>query len=52
MLIAALVSLFATDWALALVGVALFPSLLLLNVVYSAADGASAWPTPSSCGPR
>ncbi|HEX7744655.1 MAG TPA: ABC transporter ATP-binding protein [Micromonosporaceae bacterium] len=35
MLVAAVGSLFATDWVLALVGVALFPSLFALNVVYS-----------------
>lgn len=35
MLIAALVSLFATDWVLALVGATLFPSLFGLNLVYS-----------------
>ncbi len=35
MLVAAIASLFATDWVLALVGVALFPSLFALNVVYS-----------------
>ncbi|GAA0803800.1 multidrug ABC transporter ATP-binding protein [Spirilliplanes yamanashiensis] len=35
MLVAAVGSLFATDWVLALVGVALFPSLFTLNVVYS-----------------
>ncbi|MFI5492089.1 ABC transporter ATP-binding protein [Actinoplanes sp. NPDC051859] len=32
---AAMVSLFLTDWVLALIGVALFPSLFLLNLVYS-----------------
>jgi ATP-binding cassette, subfamily B, bacterial len=35
MLVAAVASLFATDWVLALIGVALFPSLFVLNVVYS-----------------
>jgi ATP-binding cassette subfamily B protein len=35
MLVAAVVSLFATDWVMALVGVAIFPSLLVLNVAYS-----------------
>ncbi|MFC5000045.1 ABC transporter ATP-binding protein [Dactylosporangium cerinum] len=35
MLVAAIVSLFATDWALALVGVAIFPTLLGVNVAYS-----------------
>jgi ATP-binding cassette, subfamily B, bacterial len=35
MLIAALGSLFFTDWVLALVGVGIFLALLLLNVVYS-----------------
>ncbi|BCJ45474.1 multidrug ABC transporter ATP-binding protein [Actinoplanes ianthinogenes] len=35
MLIAALISLFATDWVLALVGATLFPSLFGLNLVYS-----------------
>jgi ABC-type multidrug transport system fused ATPase/permease subunit len=35
MLIGAVGSLFATDWVLALVGVALFPLLFGLNVVYS-----------------
>ncbi|MEV0212441.1 ABC transporter ATP-binding protein [Micromonospora sp. ALFpr18c] len=35
MLIGAIVSLFATDWALALVGLAVFPALFALNVVYS-----------------
>jgi ATP-binding cassette subfamily B protein len=35
MLLAAFVSLFATDWVLALVGVLIFPSLFGLNVVYS-----------------
>jgi ATP-binding cassette subfamily B protein len=35
MLVAAIVSLFATDWAMALVGVAVFPSLLGVNVAYS-----------------
>ncbi|GAA4600030.1 ABC transporter ATP-binding protein [Actinoplanes octamycinicus] len=35
MLIAALISLFATDWVLGLVGATLFPSLFLLNLVYS-----------------
>ncbi|MEV0560274.1 ABC transporter ATP-binding protein [Dactylosporangium sp. NPDC050588] len=35
MLVAAIVSLFATDWAMALVGVAIFPTLLGVNVAYS-----------------
>ena len=35
MIVAAVVSLFLTDWVLALVGVALFPALFGLNVVYS-----------------
>ncbi len=35
MLVAAIASLFVTDWVLALVGVALFPALFGLNVVYS-----------------
>ncbi|GAB2950721.1 ABC transporter ATP-binding protein [Micromonospora polyrhachis] len=35
MLAAAIGSLFATDWALALVGLAIFPALFTLNVVYS-----------------
>jgi ATP-binding cassette subfamily B protein len=35
MIIGALIALFLTDWVLALVGVALFPLLFGLNVVYS-----------------
>ncbi|AGZ40338.1 Lipid A export ATP-binding/permease protein msbA [Actinoplanes friuliensis DSM 7358] len=35
MIAAAIVSLFFTDWVLALVGVCLFPALFLLNLVYS-----------------
>ncbi|UWZ40646.1 ABC transporter ATP-binding protein [Dactylosporangium roseum] len=35
MLVAAVVSLFVTDWAMALVGVAIFPTLLGVNVAYS-----------------
>jgi ATP-binding cassette subfamily B protein len=35
MLVAAIVSLFLTDWAMALVGVAVFPALLGVNVAYS-----------------
>jgi ABC-type multidrug transport system fused ATPase/permease subunit len=35
MLVAAVISLFVTDWAMALVGVAIFPALLLVNVAYS-----------------
>jgi ATP-binding cassette subfamily B protein len=35
MLLAAIVSLFVTDWVLALIGVTLFPSLFGLNVIYS-----------------
>lgn len=35
MLVAAIGSLFATDWVLALVGVTVFPLLFALNVVYS-----------------
>jgi ABC-type multidrug transport system fused ATPase/permease subunit len=35
MIFAALVALFATDWVLALVGVALFPALFGLNLLYS-----------------
>lgn len=35
MLVAAIGSLFATDWVLALVGLAVFPVLFALNVVYS-----------------
>jgi ABC-type multidrug transport system fused ATPase/permease subunit len=35
MLFAALGTLFATDWVLGLIGLALFPSLALINVVYS-----------------
>jgi len=35
MILAALISLFFTDWVLALVGVTLFPALFLLNVIYS-----------------
>jgi ATP-binding cassette subfamily B protein len=35
MLFVAVASLFVTDWAMALVGAAIFPALLLLNIVYS-----------------
>lgn len=35
MMVGAVGALFATDWALALVGVALFPTLFSLNVAYS-----------------
>jgi len=35
MLVVAVASLFVTDWAMALVGVAIFPALLLLNIAYS-----------------
>ncbi|MFU8854567.1 ABC transporter ATP-binding protein [Micromonospora sp. SL1-18] len=35
MLVGAVVTLFLTDWALALVGLAVFPGLFALNVVYS-----------------
>ncbi|MFY1637561.1 ABC transporter ATP-binding protein [Solwaraspora sp. WMMB335] len=35
MLVAAIGALFATDWVLALVGLAVFPALFVLNVVYS-----------------
>ncbi|MGC4895933.1 ABC transporter ATP-binding protein [Micromonospora sp. DT31] len=35
MLLGAVASLFLTDWALALVGLAVFPALFALNVVYS-----------------
>ncbi|WP_433377597.1 ABC transporter ATP-binding protein [Actinoplanes sp. CA-142083] len=35
MVLAAVISLFVTDWVLALVGVTLFPALFGLNVVYS-----------------
>ena len=35
MLVAAVAALFATDWVLALVGCAVFPALLGVNVVYS-----------------
>jgi ABC-type multidrug transport system fused ATPase/permease subunit len=35
MLVGAVASLFATDWALALVGLTVFPALFALNVVYS-----------------
>src|SRR5690242_19899745 len=35
MIVGALIALFLTDWVLALVGVALFPLLFGLNVVYS-----------------
>jgi ATP-binding cassette subfamily B protein len=35
MLLGAFVSLFATDWVLALVGATIFPALFALNVVYS-----------------
>ncbi|GAA2609614.1 ABC transporter ATP-binding protein [Dactylosporangium fulvum] len=35
MLVAAVVSLFVTDWVMALVGVAIFPTLLGVNVAYS-----------------
>ena len=35
MLVAAIVSLFLTDWAMALVGVAIFPALLGVNIAYS-----------------
>jgi ATP-binding cassette subfamily B protein len=35
MIVAAVVSLFFTDWVLALVGCTLFPALFLLNVLYS-----------------
>ncbi|WP_050565587.1 ABC transporter ATP-binding protein [Salinispora fenicalii] len=35
MLIGAVASLFVTDWALALVGLGVFPALFALNVVYS-----------------
>jgi ABC-type multidrug transport system fused ATPase/permease subunit len=35
MLVAAMAAMFATDWVLALVGVAIFPALFALNVFYS-----------------
>ncbi|WBB80049.1 ABC transporter ATP-binding protein [Micromonospora sp. WMMD882] len=35
MVVGAVAALFATDWALALVGLAVFPALFTLNVVYS-----------------
>jgi ABC-type multidrug transport system fused ATPase/permease subunit len=35
MLVAAMAALFATDWALAMVGLAIFPALFALNVFYS-----------------
>ncbi|WSA83481.1 ABC transporter ATP-binding protein/permease [Micromonospora sp. NBC_01796] len=35
MLVAAIGSLFATDWVLAMVGMAIFPALFALNVIYS-----------------
>ncbi|HIV58086.1 MAG TPA: ABC transporter ATP-binding protein/permease [Candidatus Stackebrandtia faecavium] len=35
MLVVAIVAMFVTDWALALVGVAVFPALFLLNVMYA-----------------
>lgn len=35
MLVVAMASLFATDWVLALVGLAIFPALFLINVIYS-----------------
>jgi ABC-type multidrug transport system fused ATPase/permease subunit len=35
MLLGALVALFATDWVLGLIGLALFPSLALINIFYS-----------------
>ncbi|WP_199486135.1 ABC transporter ATP-binding protein [Micromonospora haikouensis] len=35
MLVGAIASLFVTDWALALVGLAVFPALFALNVIYS-----------------
>ncbi|GIE96925.1 ABC transporter ATP-binding protein [Paractinoplanes rishiriensis] len=35
MIVAAVAALFATDWVLALVGVALFPTLFGINVLYS-----------------
>lgn len=35
MLVGAVISLFVTDWALALVGLGVFPALFALNVVYS-----------------
>jgi ABC-type multidrug transport system fused ATPase/permease subunit len=35
MLVGAVASLFVTDWVLAMVGLAIFPALLMLNVAYS-----------------
>ncbi|MFC7532748.1 ABC transporter ATP-binding protein [Actinoplanes sp. GCM10030250] len=35
MIVAAVISLFVTDWVLAMVGVALFPALFALNLAYS-----------------
>src|SRR5258706_2476679 len=35
MLVAAIIALFVIDWSFALVGLAIFPSLFALNVVYS-----------------
>ncbi len=35
MLVAAIASLFVIDWAFALVGLAVFPALFVLNVIYS-----------------
>lgn len=51
MLVGAVGSLFATDWALALVGLAVFPALFALNVVYSRRM-APGRPARSGCGPR
>ncbi|GAB3862266.1 hypothetical protein GCM10029963_68160 [Micromonospora andamanensis] len=51
MLIGAVASLFAVDWALALVGMAVFPALFALNVAYSRRM-APARRGRSGCAPR
>lgn len=51
MLVGAVASLFVTDWALALVGLAVFPALFALNVIYSRWM-APARPAPSGCARR
>ncbi len=50
MLVVAIVGLFAVDWTFALVGLAIFPALFGLNVIYSRADVAADLGGPGPSG--
>ena len=52
MMVVAVVQMFVADLVLAMVGLLVFPAVIVANVVYQRLRLAAGRPGPSSCGPR